>query len=456
MLLDEIQINKKLPFASDYLSEKDEIEFLKLSYEADGNSYTLGSCPEGYIIPKLACEEYDDWKVRRELTPIRSYVSSIVDKYSASVFRNEPSRMTQSATYEMLEKDADGYGNSLNKVMKEAVKKAQIEGACYLLADDTASNTEILTIAQQTSSGARPYIRIVPKASVVNKEEVEKKLISAIILLEDSQGVTFARYMDDYNYIDITLSREYMIESISEPYNHGFSKCPLVEIKPFESPQSKQISYSQKTIVNLLSLLNQEMVDHVFSKWVLSGVRLPQDDSGTPQKINYGSKRMIVLEDANAKLDTVTADHGAAESLRAEIKLEEENLYYTAGFGKNNLADASSNMSGFALEVSREDFFIKCNDIKTSAENAENEVMSLIAEKESFDYIPVVYSSRFVVDDNGTELNKLRDALALDLPKSFKNLLVKDYISKFYNVSEEQMAVIEQELLQSLQVTQQV
>lgn len=442
-LIEDIQILKKLPFSDDYESEKAEAEFLELSYEANGSEYTRGTCPEGKIVVKLPCEEYTDYESRVQLTPTRSYVSSIISKYNASIFRNEPSRSTENATYDLLYKDADGYGNSLNKVMKEALKKSQIDGSCYLLADSSASDTEILTIAQQSALGVRPYIRIVPKDSVINYTEVEEKLLEAIILLEDAEGNEFARYMNDEVFVDITLGRDYMVTEISEPYSHNYPGIPLVEIEPFEVAQSKPISYSQRTIVNLLSLLNQEMTDHVFSKFLLSGVRLPEEDNNAP-RITYGSKRMIVLEDQGANLQVIGADHGAAESLRNQIKLEEDNLYYSAGFGNQNVEP--TNMSGFALSILKDDFFINCNDLKTAIENAENSIMELIASKEGFDYIPVIYSNRFIADDGGTALASLRDLLALPLPQTFKNLAIKDYIEKFYNVSDEQKQLIETEL----------
>jgi hypothetical protein len=449
-IIDNLVVGKKLPFEEEYKEELDEIEFYNLSYKANGNEYTLGSSPEGYILPKFECEERVDWNNRRKLCPTRSYVSSIINKYNSSVFRNEPSRLTDNPTYQVIYEDADGYGQSLNQLMKTALKTAQIEGCAYLLADSTATDTVIQTIAQKEAANVRPYIRLIKRESVIAYEEIEEKLISALLILVDSEGNEFARYMDDTSFIDIKLGKEYKIEDISESYPHGYSAIPLVEIEPFEDAQSKPISYNQKTIINLLSLLQQEISDHTFTKHILSGVRIPEEDSPN-KKVTYGSKRMIVLEDTNAKLDTIGSDVTQADSIRSQIKLEEENLYYSAGFGKNTLADISSNVSGYALEISREDFFITCSDLKLSIEVAENTIMSLIADKEGFDYIPAIYSNRFLADDNGAELGKLRDALALPLPNTFKKLLVKDYIAKFYNVSEEDMIIIERELLEESQ-----
>ena len=451
MLLDKIKLNSKLPFDEDYKEEVAEVDFYELSYESTGTEYTLGSCPDGKIIHKMECEEALDYNNRRKQTPTRSYVSSIINKYNSSVFRNEAVRGGTNATYEQLMKDADGYGNSLGSLMRKALLKAQIDGCSYLLADSTASDTEILTIAQKTSLGVRPYIRFVEKKSVVAYEEIEEKIMSAIVMFEDDLGNEFARYMDREVFVDITLGKQYQVTAISEPYAHGYSDIPLVEIEPFDDSQAKPISYSQRTIVNILSLLMQEVSDHTFTKHILSGVRNPQDDSGNTNKITYGSKRMIVLEDSGAKLDTIGSDVSQAESLRKQIEVEEANLYYSAGFGKSNAQDVT-NLSGIALLISREDFFINCNQLKMTIEQAENKIMELISGKEGIEYVPAVYSDKYIADDNGEHLLRLRDLLALPLPATFKKLAIRNYINTFFNVGENDMSIIEQELNSQEQV----
>ena len=445
-LIDTVQLNKKLPFYCDYVEEMDAVKFYECSYKATGTSYTMGEAPDGSIIHRYDCEENKDYKLRCKQTPTRSYVSSIINKYNSSVFRNEPSRLTSNSTYELLLSDADGYGNSLNVILTKALLKAQIQGSCYLLADSTATDTEILTLAQQQAAGVRPYIRVIEKEAVVAYEEVEKKLVSAIVLLEDSEGKTFARYMDSESFIDISIDSKYKVTSISESYSHGYSNIPLAEIEPFEDAQAKAISYNQRTIVNILSLLMQEVKEKTFTQHVLSGVKIPTDEQGNKQTtMNFGSKRLIVLEDSSAKVDTIGSDVAQSQSLRDQIQLESDNLYQSAGFGKQN--EDTSNLSGYALSILREDFFLNCSALKTAMEQAENYIMSIIADKEGFEYVPAIYSSRYIVDDNGAELLKLRDILAMDLPATFKNLAVKEYISKFYNVSKEDTMKIEQELI---------
>lgn len=447
-LKDSIQLLKKLPFDTDFQEELDEIAFLRLSYEANGSDYTKGSSPDGKIITKFPCEEFKDYEVRCNNTPTRSYVSSIINKYNASVFRNEPKRPTDNEIYSDLYTNADGYGMTLNQLMRDTLETAQIDGCSYLLADSTATDTEILTIAQKQSAGIRPYIRLIKKDSVINYEEIEETLISAIVLLDDAEGNTFARYMDNEIFIDIKFNKEYIVTDISTEYTHGYSAIPLVEVEPFEHPQSKPVAYSQKVIVNILSLLYQEQTDQVFTKYIVSGIRIPSGDDSNKQKLTWGTSRMTLVED-QVKLDRVDADHAASDSLRKQIEQEEANLYYSAGFGKSNV-DPSS-MSGLALLISREDFFINCDALKQAIELAENRVMQLIADKENFEYIPVQYSNRYIADDNNAELTKLRDLLALPLPNAFKKAAIRNYIDTFYSLSEDEIAKIEEEMSQEVQ-----
>jgi hypothetical protein len=444
MLLDKIVVGKKLPIEQSYFKEKEEIDFFRLSYEASGVDYTLGTCPDGDIIPKFSCEESQDWAMRRKLTPTRSYVSSIIQKYNSSIFRNEPSRATESDLYDQLLEDADGNGNTLNWVMKEALKNAQIDGKSYLYTHDDVEELEVSTVAQRNSANIRSYITIIKADGVVAIEETDNRIIEAVIILQDSEGKNKARYLNDSIYFDIEIDKNTKVLLIGDEIYHGYSSIPLTQLKPLEVAQSKPISYSQRTIVNILSLLHQEISDHTFSKYVLSGVRLPQDENAP--RLTYGSKRMIVLEDQGAKLDVLGSQVDQAESLRNQIKLEEDNLYYSAGFGNQNLDP--TNMSGFALSILKDDFFQTCDALKSDTEDAENYIVGLIGEKEGFDYIPAIYSSRFIADDGNTELSKLRDALALNLPSRFKQLLILDYLNKFYNISSEDRAIIEEELKQ--------
>lgn len=452
-LLDNIKINSKLPFAEDYKEEQKQREFLEVSYDAQGLEYTMGKAPDGNIIHKLECEEIKDYEARCKQTPTRSYVSAILNKYNSAVFKNEPSRQASSSVIEELFKNADGYGNSINSVMRKALLESQKFESIFLLADSSAADTEILTIAQKQSSGVYPYIRSINAESIVDYVEVEDKLLEALVLLEDAEGNLFCRYMNDMDFVDIELNQKTLqVTSIGEAYAHGYPSIPLVELEPLDNAQALPIAYSQRTIVNILSLLQQELTDSVFSKYILSGVRLPEDDNGSSKKISWSGKRMVVLEDQGANLQLLGADHGAADSLRKEIEQEETQMYYSSGFGKPTVEP--TNLSGLSRLIALEDFFNTCNALKTAIEQAENKIGELIAFKEGTEWISTVYSSKYLADDNGEALLKLRDLLALPMPQTFKSLAIKEYISTFYNVSEEDMAKIEAELLQGAEVNQ--
>jgi hypothetical protein len=446
-LIDQVKLNNKLPFSDDFAEEIKTREFLEVSYDANGTEYTRGSAPDGPIINQMECEERDDYLIRCKVTPTRGYVSSILNRYNSAIFKNEPTRQASNDTISNLFANADGYGNSINSVMKSALLESQKFESCFLLADSTAQDTEILTIAQKTASGAYPYIRKIGSDSVVNYEEVEDVLLEAIVLLEDADGVVFARWMDQSNYVDIQVEQKQLrVTSIGEPYRHGYPQIPLIEVEPIDNAQALPIAHSQRTIVNTLSLLQQEMNDSVFTKWILSGTRLPEETNGTPGKVSWSGKRMIVLESENSKLQLLGADHGSADSLRKQIEQEETQMYYSAGFGRPNVEPTA--LSGLSRLLALEDFFSTCTKLTFAIEQAENKIGELIASKEGTEWIPTVYSTKYISDDNGEALLRLRDALSLPLPSTFKSLLIKDFINTFYNVSEDEMKQIELELNQ--------
>src|SRR5690606_3926322 len=141
--------------------------------------------------------------------------------------------------------------------------------------------------SQKNAAGVYPYIRIINADVVVNYIEIENKLIEAIVMLEDADGKTFARWMNESDFVDIELGAGQKIKSISQPYSHGYTDIPLVEVEPLENAQALTIAHSQRTIVNTLSILQQELTDSVFSKFILSGVRMPESDDGSQKKINW-------------------------------------------------------------------------------------------------------------------------------------------------------------------------
>jgi hypothetical protein len=442
MLLEQIAINKKLPFSSTYTSDIENAQFCRNSYEANGqeyiDSYAPGSEP---LIVQNECESKEDYNRRKKQTPSRSYVSSVINKYTSSIFRNEPSRLGDDPSYLKLLDDADSYGANLNDVMKTALKYSQIDGVSYLIPDSTEPTGEILTLSQKLSSDAKSFIRLVKIEAVANIVLVENKITEALVIFEDELGNQFARYMDDYKFVDCTLGKEYKVTSIGEEVPHGYLQTPLIRLKPFDVAQALPMSYSQRTIVNILSLLHEELTGNVFSKWILSGCRVNDEPE---QKITWSGKRMVVLESEQAKLQLLGSDHQAADSLRKEIELEEANLFKSAGLTQNNVEP--TNVSGVSRLIAMEGFFVNCNYLKIAIEDAENALIKLIATRDDFEFNGVVYSSKWIVDDNGEQLLKLRDLLSLNLPNKFKKLAIIDYINTFYSVKAEDMDEIVKEL----------
>ncbi len=90
---EKLRVNSRLPFHEEYQEKMDEVRFLRLSYIPTGTEYTQGKAADGEkIIHKMECEEQQDWKNRTAQTPVRHYVSTIINKYNSAVFRNEASR----------------------------------------------------------------------------------------------------------------------------------------------------------------------------------------------------------------------------------------------------------------------------------------------------------------------------------------------------------------------------
>ena len=427
-LFESLQVGKPLPFDDDYIQDRQAEAFYESSFEVD-DAYIDGKNAKGEeILTKFTCEELDDYKQRQLITKPRNYVGAIVSKYNSAVFRNEIDRTTEDPTYQLLLKDIDGHKTKIDDFFKKALKCAQIKGESFVLIDSTSPNDgRTLSVTQARIIGARPFLRLVENDAVINYTELEGFLTEALVALE-SETKPFVRYFNTEEYCDIfydSTGADTRITSITELKPHGYSDIPLVKCEPDVHGESQvaPIATNQQAITNLLSLLALETYESTFTRWVLSGVRLPEDKKD--HNISFGAKRLIVLEDTGASLNRMGSDVTQSDSIRASIKEEEEALYKNAGLQATNI---TATESGLSKLIGLEDFFILTKGLADTMENLENKIMTLVAEVSGFEYIPVDYPDSFQETDYAADIQALRDLLALPLPEAVKNQAIETFV----------------------------
>ena len=103
-----------------------------------------------------------------------------LDAIKGMAFRKEPAVSLPTAIDYMVE-DADGCGQSLNQIAKQAFTGLNQAGRYFFLSDYTPVEAGI-SAEEEAAIGARPYVRCYPSESVINWKTENNQLILAVLV----------------------------------------------------------------------------------------------------------------------------------------------------------------------------------------------------------------------------------------------------------------------------------
>lgn len=426
----KIQVNKKIPFHDAIKQIHQRWKFSEASVKVDENYVYEKDALGNPIIKRFDCEVESNYKKRLQRTSARNLISNIINQYSGSVFRTEPERDPSIAEFA---KNADGRGKSLNAVMNSSLIHCLVYGFGFTLIENQTGGA--LSIAQAKQIGEEPRVIAVDPWSIVNWKRIDGYLIEALISFQDEEGNSFVRLYDSSTVTDIFIDDKATVKSISEPIPHGFSSIPIsfMELEIINDSFIQPLAQIQMNINNLLSLLGQEQASQCFTRWVFSGIPSFDGLSTEDKKeltINWGSNDIIILPD-QATIDRLGADRSQADSLRASIQNDTEELLKAAGIAESVSRDAS----GEARKLAREAFKTTASIMSTAVELAENGILNLLGEITGRSFADTFYSRDYDEPDFSESINQLRDILALDFGdenEAIKSEAIKQFKATFF------------------------
>ena len=140
----------------DYDDHKYEWEFHLRSY-LGGEQFKDGE----YLI-KYLNEDKNEYGRRLDLTPLDNHCANVVHIYSSFLWRTSPTRQFNSLdgapALDMMLKDADLDGRSMDAFMKEAQTWASVYGHVWITVDKPKTNAG--TKAEELGQGIRPYLNL--------------------------------------------------------------------------------------------------------------------------------------------------------------------------------------------------------------------------------------------------------------------------------------------------------
>lgn len=472
-----LQIGKRLPLHPSYEADKDARAYWRLSYRV-GRDYRDGNDPHGEsILVKHGLEDDSDYKRRKRLTKPRNYVGPIIRKYADFVFRKHmtmPAEAEQTDLQGLLFEDVDGNGTDWEKFWRRRCVRAQIDREHYVLADSTVAPGVTLTQAQAQQQGARVYLRPIDADHVVWWRDHMGGLSECIVLMRHAEtGELFARYYNATHQQDIWIKQDedqtnysaLIVAGTDEERRHDWGKLPLVRLRPMfddiddtaedadaGESQVGPLADSQATLYNLQALHLEEIHQNTYTQWFAFGAN-PHDVEGdnNPQqgsqgRVQWGSNRLVIFQDANGKVERIGSDVAQADSIRAAMLAEESNLFRTAGVTAPDALTGNGNAeSGIARAFKFNDLDANLASLADAVEEAANQCLDVLHRGQEFP--PISMPDDFAPSDYGQELAVMLDALSSpQMPSVLRKRTVLRFADRNLELSEDERADLETEL----------
>lgn len=459
----EIIIGKPLPLHPDFSRQAKARSFWRRSDKAawdycgvSTSSITYDASGIWPILPRHERETLPRYERRKAQAIARGYQRQILDRFSDHVFRVPAARPDAVGEYGKLMADADGAGTKLPDLVKRALRRAQTEGPCYLLAD---SNQQAVyaTKADEIAAGKRGVVTIVGADQVVWWRMWRGVVMEAIILLCDRDGEDYAYYVTETTAQRVNIQiKEGQIQpvviSVEDEIPHSYGGCPLVAMVPQfgedDSPgntsQGAPLAESIKRICNIESWLLEETQAVTFTTQVFIGVNADQVKS-----VEAGPGMAVCLESPGASIDKLTADPAQAESLRSTLERETTELYRAAGITAFSPTQAQQPESGVAKAFAFNEIEAKLSALAQAAQTAENLTVKRLSSGNGWPYPgDTSYPANFALPDLADELDYVIRMTTSDLPAILKDKSIREFSQMSFRLNKEEQVELDAQLVE--------
>jgi hypothetical protein len=425
----------------------------KAAYDYAGGADASGEP----ILPTHPAETDTKYKARKSAAIVRPFVRSILGRFNDFVTRHDVTRPeSTSAPYATLLKDATGQGVTLDRLLKRALRTAQVERCCYLLCD-SSSPEQFQSAAAAMDAGKRGVIRRLSPDAVINWRDVDGEVVEALILLEDYAGpYLWAVDRESMTRVNLTIADinspwgSWVVAGADAPIRHNYGACPLVRLCPdFEDESESQaapISESQRRICNFESWHWEELRNITFTTTVLLGV-----DAKSVEKTEVGPGMALCLPQLPGGslpgLGKISADTAQAASLREAIHTEVLEVYRAAGLAAGNPQEVGAPESGVAKAFRFDEVAAKLKALADACEQAENAVVMRLAKDNGWTYPgDSNWPDEFDTPDLAAELTDVIRLESSGAPAVLVEKAWRDYASLAFSLSPEETKRLDDEL----------
>lgn len=392
-----------------YKQELARCRFLDASYRG-GPSFKEGTDRQGQpIFVKHEKESDERYARRKRLTTYRNYVGPIVNSYANYVMTTTPVR-SKSQAFVAWSTNVDRKQRSLHAFMKHVLTRAILIGRHWVGVDlPRAKDGEILTLANDTRA---PYLvsvghdnivdfdvdgQGVPTRLVIHHEVYKKEAFDKPGVLQHEyhewtadklviwrpvkskdgtagQGLVVNMPSNDGSY-RVENQAGYKLERVAT-VSHGIGQVPFRCLELFQGRGiAEDIAEANKTVLNLVGLLYEELYNNTFSQVYISGISSDESDD-----VKFGTQTVIFLPNPEARVHSAGANPEQARSIINALFNEVKEIHRMAHMEQSGeplqkrVAEAASKK-----EKDSESMDQVLEDMAEALEFFENEILKVAA-----------------------------------------------------------------------------
>lgn len=447
-LHNEIQVGDTVPYKKNYEKELKKVNFWRASYRVDTDYLTEKDAKGQSILMTFPCEGSSEYQYRLQNTKPRNHCGGIIKKQNGFVFKAPIERPEEDVDYQEFIKDCDLAGKTMDEFMQKSLLCSQIDGYTAIVIDHTNKTGETKTLQQARADGDRYFLRLIKKESIVNATVNDDVLTEIIIRYVDEEGRDFIRYYNKTFVQDYLVDDQDKVVAAGQAVAHGYVDIPVVIHKPmFESgSQIEPIAELQQGLAQTLSYMAVEIASSVYTLHAYVGEQPEPDENGKIPNVTLGNNRVIYLGESGS-LQRIGADQNASTILQTQIEKTEEAIYRTAGVVSASPFQSNAPQSGLSKMYDMADLASILTILASSCEQAENKAMQVLFETmKGLAPADAQYDRDFDLPDFMGELTELKEVLTIGIPEVVKENHVRGFVSRNYQLNEEEQARFESEM----------
>ena len=326
----------------------------------DGGTVSMRAAGKTYL-PKWPLEDEKDWEARCALSVLTPHYSEALDTMVGKPF-GEPIQLGEDVPARVREalENADLLGSDLDTFTREWFRLALRDGACWAVVDYPAVAPG-LTAAQERDAGARPYLILVPLASVVSWST---EMVNGRPVLKEFRYTETVEAVDGFGIVTKTRVRRFVKVDgrvQSEVYVDGNlfgSPVPLAKMDEipvaFWAPQRTGYMSAVPPLENLAWLNVQHWQSASDQRNILHVVRVPllaadEDNRSDPDSKVKASSNGIIVGLPNLRYVEHTG--AAIDAGRQDLVDLEERMRLVAGRVLTRQAGGDKSASEATLEA---------------------------------------------------------------------------------------------------------